>query len=161
MDSTKVKVFANLCDDIIEFESVEDFDNYYRKNKDFIDQLSTRGLNQKFKIKNHHIGRLKNQITLYPLKQTKITNNTAPPSLDIADESGVTLHEKLNSINNRLKNLEENVLSLLDEMYEEILSFKNEQSKQTKQQSMPTMPPSMQQQQINRTIPSGFSTFGL
>lgn len=157
MDSTKVKVFANLCDDIIEFESVEDFDNYYRKNKEFIDQLSTRGLNQKFKIKNHHIGRLKNQITLYPLKQTKIANNTVPPSLDIADESGITLHEKLNSINNRLKNLEENFSEFINDFYD----FLNEQSKQTKQQSMPTMSTPMQQQQINRTIPSGFSTFGL
>ena len=85
MNDTEVKVFSNLCDDVIEFETVEDFDNYYRKNKELIDKLSTRGLNQKFKIKNHHIGRLKNEITLYPLKDSKTKKDNVPTSLDYAD----------------------------------------------------------------------------
>ena len=119
MNDTKVKVFSNLCDDVIEFETVEDFDNYYRKNKELIDKLSTRGLNQKFKIKNHHIGRLKNEITLYPLKDSKTKKDNVPTSLDYADSTGVTMHEKLNRLNERFKKIESLLTSLLDALFNE------------------------------------------
>ena len=119
MNDTKVKVFSNLCDDVIEFETVEDFDNYYRKNKELIDKLSTRGLNQKFKIKNHHIGRLKNEITLYPLKDSKTKKDNVPTSLDYADSTGVTIHEKLNRLNERFKKIESLLTSLLDALFNE------------------------------------------
>ena len=155
METSQVKLFKNLCDDVIEFETVEDFDNYYRKNKEMIDKISTRGLNQKFKIKNHHIGRLKNEITLYPLKQSKVKDNNIQSSLDIADESGLTLHQKLNQLQNRIKNLDENFAEFLDTFYD----FINEQHQQ-KQQPKP-----MQQtfnQQLSKSInPQRFNTFGI
>ena len=131
MNDTKVKVFSNLCDDIIEFETVEDFDNYYRKNKEMIDKLSTRGLNQKFKIKNHHIGRLKNEIMLYPLKASKTKTNNVQTSLDQADESGITIHEKLNRLNERLKKIE----SLMSSLLEAIFSEQNESTSQPQYQT--------------------------
>ena len=59
MENIDVKVFKNLCDDIIEFETIDEFNNYYKINKAEIDKLSTRGINQKYKVKNHRIGREK------------------------------------------------------------------------------------------------------
>ena len=133
MDNTKVKVFTNLCDDVIEFETVEDFDNYYRKNKEMVDNLSTRGLNQKFKIKGHHIGRLKNQITLYPLKESKIKSDNVQTSLDHADKNGITIHEKLNRLNERMKKIESLLTTLLDAIFNE----QNESPAQFRAQNTP------------------------
>ena len=119
MNDTKVKVFSNLCDDIVEFETVEDFDNYYRKNKELIDKLSTRGLNQKYKIKGHHIGRLKNEIMLYPLKESKIKDTNVQKSIDYADETGKTIHEKLNILNERFKKIEQLLATVFDAIFNE------------------------------------------
>ena len=33
MDQNKVKVFSNLCDNIIEFDTIDEFNNYYKINK--------------------------------------------------------------------------------------------------------------------------------
>ena len=75
MSSNDVTVFANLCDNVIELDTVDDFNNYYKLNKAEIDKISTRGLNQKYKIAGHKIGRLKGQIMLYPLKKSETQNS--------------------------------------------------------------------------------------
>ena len=48
--SDSIKIFQNLSDDVIEFESKEQFMNYYERNKKEIDEMKTRGINVKFKI---------------------------------------------------------------------------------------------------------------
>lgn len=160
MDNTKVKVFTNLCDDVIEFETVEDFDNYYRKNKELVDNLSTRGLNQKFKIKGHHIGRLKNVITLYPLKQSKVKENDVQTTS--SNEENLIINEKLNSLNNRLKNIEENFLEFIDAFYDFLNDCKPQQPIQRPvQQQKSQQPMQRSMQPVHSMSQTGFSTFGL
>lgn len=67
MSTETVEVFENIGDNIIEFETKEEFDRYYKKNKEFIDNMKTRGLNRKFIIKGFKIGRKKGNILLYPI----------------------------------------------------------------------------------------------
>ena len=115
MDS-ELKVFQNLYDDVLHFESKEEFNRYYAKNKESIDKMATRGLNVKFKINGFKIGRTKGNIILYPTKETKQI-----PEINInqADESGITLHEKLNRLNERFKKIESLLTSLLDALFNE------------------------------------------
>ena len=115
MDS-ELKVFQNLYDDVLHFETKEEFNRYYAKNKESIDKMATRGLNVKFKINGFKIGRSKGDIILYPTKETKQT-----PEINInqADESGITLHEKLNRLNERLKKIETLMSSLLEAIFNE------------------------------------------
>ena len=115
MDS-ELKVFQNLYDDVLHFETKEEFNRYYAKNKESIDKMATRGLNVKFKINGFKIGRTKGNIILYPTKETKQI-----PEINInqADESGITLHEKLNRLNERLKKIETLMSSLLEAIFNE------------------------------------------
>ena len=46
-----IKTFENLSDNVIEFETKQEFMRYYDQNKDMIDRMHTRGINSKFKIK--------------------------------------------------------------------------------------------------------------
>ena len=119
MENSSVKVFKNLCDDVIVFDTVDDFNNYYKLNKAEIDKLSTRGINQKYKVKSHRIGREKGNITLYPKKESNIIQQPQAPSLDVVDENGLTLHEKLNRLNNKLKNIENILNHLLNGIFED------------------------------------------
>ena len=143
MENIDVKVFKNLCDDIIEFETIDEFNNYYKINKAEIDKLSTRGINQKYKVKNHRIGREKGAITLFPLKQSSNIQHTPQPASDVVDENGISTHEKLNRLNSRLKNIE----NILNQLLEAIFENQND----TRQQSIP-----MHSQQSSR-----FATYGM
>ena len=115
MDS-ELKVFHNLYDDVLHFETKEEFNRYYAKNKEAIDKMATRGLNVKFKINGFKIGRSKGDIILYPTKETKQTPET---NINQADETGITLHEKLNRLNERLKKIESLMSSLLEAIFNE------------------------------------------
>ena len=119
MENSSDKVFKNLCDDVIVFDTVDDFNNYYKLNKAEIDKLSTRGINQKYKVKSHRIGREKGNITLYPKKESSNIQQPQAPSLDVVDENGLTLHEKLNRLNNKLKNIENILNHLLNGIFED------------------------------------------
>ena len=142
MENIDVKVFKNLCDDIIEFETIDEFNNYYKINKAEIDKLSTRGINQKYKVKNHRIGREKGAITLFPLKQSSNIQHAPQPASDVVDENGISTHEKLNRLNSRLKNIE----NILNQLLEAIFENQNDT-----RQPIPT----------HSQQPSRFATYGM
>lgn len=96
-----IKVFENIGDNVLSFETKEDFMRYYNKNQNTIDSMSTRGLNRKFKISGFKIGRLQGKIILYPLKETE----TKSEELD--SKTKLTINEKLDFMNRRLKKIEE------------------------------------------------------
>ena len=110
METSQIKLFQNYSDNVIEFENLDDFNNYYKINKADIDKLSTNALNRKFRVKNHRIGRKKGVIYLFPVK----TNNveTTQTSTD-----GLSIDEKLNRLNNRLKNIETILTSLMEALF--------------------------------------------
>ena len=112
MESTNVKLHQNYSDNPTEFESIDDFNNYYKINKADIDKLSTHAINLKYKVKNHRFGRKKGQLILFPSKldgtQQQNTNS---------DE--LSIHEKLNRLNERFKKIESLLTSLLDALFNE------------------------------------------
>lgn len=112
--TSDVKVFQNLYDDVLHFETKEEFNRYYAKNKEAVDKMATRGLNVKFKINGFKIGRTKGEIILYPTKDTK---QTPEINTNQADENGITIHQKLNSLNNKIKNIESLLTSVLDAIF--------------------------------------------
>ena len=96
-----IKVFENIGDNVLSFETNEDFMRYYNKNQNMVDNMSTRGLNRKFKIDGFKIGRLQGKIILYPLKETE----TKTDELD--SKTKLTINEKLDFMNRRLKKIED------------------------------------------------------
>ena len=127
--SETVEVFENLSDNVITFDSKEEFMRYYNKNKESIDKMATRGLNTKYKINGFKIGRKQGSIILYPLK-TEIKNIVLDSKKEyesLSASSGVKqepkqnqdqymikINSKLNDLNKRLKVLEENMNYILN-----------------------------------------------
>lgn len=151
METSQIKLYQNYSDNVVEFESLDDFNNYYKINKADIDNLSTNALNRKYKVKNHRIGRKKGQIYLFPLKENDVQTTSS-------NEDNLIINEKLNSLNNRLKNIEENFLEFIEAFYD----FLNEQSKPKPQQQPKQQLPKQPIQQPMYSMPeSRFSTFGI
>ena len=115
--SDSIKVFNNLSDENLHFESKEEFDRYYKKNKEIIDKMSTRALNMKISIDGFKLGRLKKELTLFPItgalgkrlgaiSDAKL--NDSSTEINIDNSMGESLVElKLDNISERLKKLEQ------------------------------------------------------
>ena len=112
--SDSIKVFNNLSDEHLHFESKEEFDRYYKKNKETIDKMSTRALNRKISIDGYKLGRLKKELTLFPsngalgkrlgaISDAEL-NQTSENSIE-QDNSMIEI--KLDNISERLKKLEQ------------------------------------------------------
>lgn len=112
-----IKVFNNISDNVINFESKEEFMRYYSKNKETIDNMPTRGLNKKFLINGFKLGRIKKELTLFPIESAlgkrlgSITNNESQNEIQNEDISMIEL--KLDNISERLKRIETQISILL------------------------------------------------
>ena len=114
-----IKVFENIGDNIVPFETKEDFMRYYNKNQNTIDAMSTRGLNRKFKIDGFKIGRLQGKIILYPLKESeRKAEQSEPKSEELDSKTKLTINEKLDFMNRRLKKMEE-MLEIVIQYFEQ------------------------------------------
>ena len=109
--SNEIKVFENISDNPISFETKEDFNRYYERNKESVDTYSTRGLNKKFIITGYRIGRKKGEIILYPVQIPRESS----PTFEQRFEDRSMLNEKIDSMNERLKKIETLLQMLLNQ----------------------------------------------
>ena len=113
-----IEVFENIGDNVIEFETKEEFERYYKKNKEFIDNMKTRGLNRKFIIHGFRIGRKKGNIILYP---TEIKNKDM-----IKSDEEIIAETENNSINfNELCQIQEDIYKRLDNLHQRLIRIEN------------------------------------
>ena len=118
--NNSIKVFQNIGDNVICFDTKEDFMKHYNKNKETIDGMSTRGLNVKYKIEGFKIGRSKGEIILYPLKESK-SKSDSETDLNLQQQSQpeiknkLTIEEKLDYINRRIKKIEEMLTLIINQ----------------------------------------------
>lgn len=102
----QITTFENLSDNVVEFETREEFTEYYEKNKEEIDKMATRGLNIKYKIPGYKIGRKKNIITFIPVKQ------------EVEKETNDLQEEKLDVLITKVNRIEKNLKLLFDKLNE-------------------------------------------
>ena len=107
----EIKVFNNLSDENLHFESKEEFNRYYNKNKETIDKMSTRLLNMKITIDGYRLGRLKKELTLFPIegalgKRLGSIKENEQKATDSNDNYESMLEIKMDNISERLKNIE-------------------------------------------------------
>lgn len=119
--NNSIKVFQNIGDNIICFDTKEDFMKHYNKNKETIDGMSTRGLNVKYKIEGFKIGRSKGEIILYPLKESK-SKSDSESDLNMQQtqtqpevKNKLSIEEKLDYINRRIKKIEEMLTLIINQ----------------------------------------------
>ena len=102
----QITTCENLSDNVVEFETREEFTEYYEKNKEEIDKMATRGLNIKYKIPGYKIGRKKNIITFIPVKQ------------EVEKETNDLQEEKLDVLITKVNRIEKNLKLLFDKLNE-------------------------------------------
>lgn len=110
--SNEIRVFENISDNPISFETKEDFNRYYERNKETVDAYSTRGLNKKFIITGYRIGRKKGEIILYPVQ---LPRDPSPTHQQSIDDDRCMINEKIDSMNERLKKIETLLQMLLNQ----------------------------------------------
>ena len=59
-----IKILEPIKNYLKEFNSVEEFNNFYSLNKDELDKLTTHKLNKMYHIKGYRITKIKNELML-------------------------------------------------------------------------------------------------
>ena len=86
-----------------EFESPEEFNVFYAKNKDDIDSQTTHKLNKQYHIKGYVITKIKGELCLKKPWMKKNNN-----------QSSVEMSSQMGSLESRVKRLEETVNKIID-----------------------------------------------
>lgn len=102
-----MSVYRKISDDVIEFDSCDDFLAYYKKNPVTIDEMKTRGLNMKYKIPNYKIGRKNDKIILLPINKTESESHH--------DENKTNNEEKILELEERISTLEQIIKQILQQ----------------------------------------------
>ena len=105
-----IDVVKRASDDVKEFQSKEEFINYYETHKNEIDKQSTCILNKKFKISGFHLGREKKQLKLIPL------NLYRPSQYQINQENNL-INIKIDALNQKIDALIEVINILTREVF--------------------------------------------
>ena len=100
-----IDIVHRASDNVKEFNTKEEFINYYETHKSEIDKQSTCILNKKFKINNFHLGREKGKLKLIPLNlyrpseyQVNHENNLINIKIDALNQKIDTLIEIINGV---------------------------------------------------------------
>ena len=104
-----MSVYKKKSDDVKYFDNEKEFLKYYEKNKESIDEETTRSLNLKFKINGHRIGRKSGNIILYPLNCKTDTTSQSEPQSDVENEVVIEMENLKNEVN-ILKTLVDNLM---------------------------------------------------
>ena len=100
-----IEIVKRCSNDVKEFNSKEDFINYYDNHRTELDALSTCMLNKKFKIDGYHLGRSNKQLKLIPLNlyrpseyQVNHDNNIVNMKIDVLNQKIDNLTKMLNQL---------------------------------------------------------------
>ena len=100
-----ISIVKRGSDDVKEFNSKEEFINYYDNHRTKLEALSTCMLNKKFKIEGYHLGRSNKQLKLIPLNlyrpseyQVNQENNMISIKIDVLNQKIDNLSKLLNQL---------------------------------------------------------------
>lgn len=105
--------------EVLEFETKQDFNNYYKEHQQELDELKTKELNNKFKVVGHKIIRNKGKITFRRIKETKNSSDSDNSELNINNEQKKDnkndIINILNDIKTKLNNEFDNIIKSMNE----------------------------------------------
>ena len=119
--SEEIKEYKPKSSDPVNFETKEEFQRFYSKNKDEIDKMSTRTINKKFIINGYKIGRSKNELTFFS-KQTPMGKRLGSINEGTEEQTQVDtdmLEIKIDNIYERLQMVEKYVSAICKMLMEQ------------------------------------------
>ena len=108
----KIKVNQPFNDDVITFESLDDFNVYYNENEDEFNNVSTQKLNKKFKITGYTLSRRTNKDGIKEIVLNKSYYKSGM-NKDVEDLFN-KVNEKLNSVEEDLLDTKNKLTKLIE-----------------------------------------------
>ena len=93
-----IKVIEPISKHTKEFDTVDEFNLYYNKNKEEMDKLTTHKLNKLYLIKGYRITRIKNVLSLKKMKQNSQYDIDLGNELDELKKEIQYMKETINNI---------------------------------------------------------------
>ena len=93
-----IKVIEPISKHTKEFDTVDEFNLYYNKNKEEMDKLTTHKLNKLYLIKGYRITRIKNVLSLKKMKQNSQSEIDLGNELDELKKEIQYMKETINNI---------------------------------------------------------------
>lgn len=99
-----IKIIEPIKKPLVEFASIDEFNIYYNKHKDEIDNETTHTLNKKFRIPGYRITKIKGEICL---KKDK-------PNTPAKEDRVVMLANRVNLLTNHIEQIENTLNKVID-----------------------------------------------
>ena len=100
-----IGIVERASENMKEFQTKEEFINYYELHKTELDALSTCMLNKKFKIAGYHLGREKKQLKLIPLNLYRPSEYQVNQENNLINIKIDAICERINALNTKIDNL--------------------------------------------------------
>lgn len=115
--------------EVVEFETKQDFNDYYKEHQKEIDELKTKELNNKFKVEGFKIIRNKGKIAFRKIKQQdELTKNPSDTDNSQNDNTNTTFSINQNQKNDDLINILKDLKTKLNNEFDNIIKSTNEQN---------------------------------
>lgn len=93
-----VKIIEPISKYTKEFDTVDEFNLYYNKNKNDMDSLTTHKLNKMYYIKGYHITKIKNVLMLKKIKEENINGEQKNIEISELKQEIKQIKETINNI---------------------------------------------------------------
>ena len=104
-----IKVIEPIKEYLKEFNSPDEFNIFYTKNKDSIDQLTTHKLNKMYHIVGYRITRIKGNLMLKKWNESKTRDDN--PQTDITDAHQI--HDEIEEMKTSIASIKDTVNEII------------------------------------------------
>ena len=92
------------------FKTIDEFNNWYLKNKSEVDEYTTHKLNKMYNVEGYRITRIKGSLCLK--KVIPKHNNETSETCD--EQSSTQMHEQIISMKNEIQSLKKSIKEIID-----------------------------------------------
>ena len=98
-----IKIIEPIKQYLKVFNTPDEFNIWYTKNKDEVESLTTHKLNKMYKIEGYRITKIKNVLMLKKVNETSSQHSANSPL--IPDESITEIHEEIKNIKSTINQI--------------------------------------------------------
>ena len=96
------------------FKTIDEFNNWYLKNKSEVDEYTTHKLNKMYNVEGYRITRIKGSLCLKKVipKHNNETSETCDEQS--STQSSIQMHEQIISMKNEIQSLKKSIKEIID-----------------------------------------------
>lgn len=118
-----IKILEPIRNYLKEFNSIDEFNNFYSLNKEELDKLTTHKLNKMYHIKGYRITKIKNELMLKKWDEEKKVQEVDDNREDEMKNDILNMKDEIRNVKNdilhmrdEIRNVKNDILNLRDEI---------------------------------------------